>query len=446
MLTKCIKISLEFLKKENNISEKDFFYELKNIQHKTWLACNRVMTYLYTNDMQNLIQKEVGIPKEEDKNLYGKSFNAWIENRMNEIMEGTLSTNVAQTRQFVCNRYKQDKSAGLMKGNVSLSQFKRDIPIIIHNKAYSIIETSKGLGIEIGFFNKTKQKELDIKRIKFLFPKLGGTEKATIRRLFDKSYKQGTIQIDYNKRKKKWMCNISYSFEKEKEYELNNNLIMGIDLGITNVATISIFDTEKEEYIKMNWKDKVIPGAELIHYRQKIEARRKELSIASKWCSDNRIGHGYKNRMINANRIGDKYNRFKDTYNHKISRYIIDLALKYNVKTIQMEDLSGFSEYQYESLLKNWSYYDLQNKIQYKADEVSIDINFINPNYTSKRCSLCGNIHKENRDCKNDQANFTCKICGHHENADINASKNIAIPNIDLIIKDYIKDKKNCLV
>ncbi|MGU8478329.1 hypothetical protein ACV3R5_14945 [Clostridium perfringens] len=38
-----------------------------------------------------------------------------------------------------------------------------------------------------------------------------------------------------------------------------------------------------------------------------------------------------------------------------------------------MEDLSGFSEHQSESLLKNWSYYDLQEKTKYKALEHNIE-------------------------------------------------------------------------
>lgn len=60
----------------------------------------------------------------------------------------------------------------------------------------------------------------------------------------------------------------------------------------------------------------------------------------------------------------------------------------------------------------------------------------------NKRCNKCGNIHIENRDCKNDQAKFECKICGHKDNADVNASKNIAIPYIDKIIETYLKDNK----
>lgn len=438
MATKCIKVTLEYITKENNISEEDFNKELKCIQYKTYKACNRAMTYQYTRDMQNIIQKDIGIPKEDDKVLYGKSFQAYVENRMNEIMEGCLSNNVAQTRAFAFNRYTDDKKRGLLKGNVSLSQFKRDIPVIVHNKAYSVIETSKGLGLEIGFFNIPKQKELDVKRIKFLLPNLGGTEKATLRRIFDGSYKLGTGQITYNERKRKWQIAISYSFEIEQK-SLNQNLIMGVDLGITKVATMSIYDAEKQDYKLMSWKEVTIDGTELIHYRQKIEAKRKAEYIASKWASENNSGRGYKARTAKANATGDKYNRFKETYNHKVSRYIVDLAEKYNFGCIQMEDLSGFSAEQSESLLKNWSYYDLQNKVKYKAIEKGIKVVLINPQYTSKRCNRCGCIHTDNRNCKEDQASFKCVVCGHTDNADVNASKNIAIPDIENIIKEFFK-------
>lgn len=441
MVTKCIKLSGEYIK-ENVLKKDEFFNELRDIQHKTWLACNRAMTYFYTNDMQNLIQKDIGIPKQVDQDVYGKSFQAWVESKMKEIMEGCSTGNVAQTRQFVSNRYRQDKNSGLLKGNVTLSQFKRDIPVIIHNKSYSIIDTPKGLGVEIGFFNRKKKKELGIEKIKFLFPKIDASSKSILVRLMDKSYKQGIIQISYNQRKKKWMFDISYTFDIKQEKELNENLVMGIDLGITNVATMSIFDAAKEEYKPMYWKERIIDGTELIHYRQKIEARRKSLSISSKWSSDTARGHGYKRKMQKANSVGDKYNKFKETYNHKVSRYIVDLAFKYGVKTIQMENLKGFSEYQSESLLRNWSYYDLQNKVEYKAEEKGIKVIFINPKYTSKRCSSCGNIHAENRDIKKDQSKFECIVCGYKENADINASKNIAIPYIDKIIDEYIKEHK----
>lgn len=42
--------------------------------------------------------------------------------------------------------------------------------------------------------------------------------------------------------------------------------------------------------------------------------------------------------------------------------------------------------------------------------------------YTSQACSDCGVIDKASR---KDQATFACGHCGHAENADINAAKNI---------------------
>ena len=42
---------------------------------------------MYENDMQNFIIKETDLPRSDDKKLYGKSFAAWIENRMNICLE-----------------------------------------------------------------------------------------------------------------------------------------------------------------------------------------------------------------------------------------------------------------------------------------------------------------------------------------------------------------------
>jgi IS605 OrfB family transposase len=120
--------------------------------------------------------------------------------------------------------------------------------------------------------------------------------------------------------------------------------------------------------------------------------------------------------------------------NHKYSKYIVDFAIKKNCSAIQIENLEGYSEKAKESFLKSWPYYDLQSKIIYKAKEYGIEVIKVKPNYTSKS----GCIHEENRDCKSNQAKFKCVICGYEENADINAAKNIALPNIESIIEEQL--------
>lgn len=52
------------------------------------------------------------------------------------------------------------------------------------------------------------------------------------------------------------------------------------------------------------------------------------------------------------------------------------------------------------------------------------------PAYTSQRCSVCGHTESENR---KKQAVFICLACGHSENADLNAAKNIRNAGIALL-------------
>ena len=90
--------------------------------------------------------------------------------------------------------------------------------------------------------------------------------------------------------------------------------------------------------------------------------------------------------------------------------------------------------------MKGWTYYDLQQKIRYKAMAAGIDVVMINPEYTSQRCSKCGCIHTENR---KSQSEFSCVECGYSENADYNAAKNIATENIENIIQTECEGKVN---
>lgn len=429
-INRCIKVTLL---KCLNYDYKEIKQIIRDFQYKYSKAYNMTTNYLYLWDTNSMNFKNLYNEKITDKELLGKSKGTWIENRMNEIITGMQSGNIAQARQDVINKYNKSKKDGLLKGKVSLPTYKLDSKVVIHNASYKL-RNHNGYFIEIGLFNKEKLKELNMGRVEFQIDKLDGNKKATINKIINGEYKQGSAQLSISNKGKIELI-ISYSFEKEEVSVLNKNKILGIDLGITNIATMSVYDSIREQYDYFSWKTNVISGKELIAFRQKYYNLRRDMSIASKTAGQGRCGHGYKTKMKPVDKIRNKIANFADTYNHKISKYIVEFAIKNNCGVIQMEDLSGATADTHNKMLKDWSYYDLQQKIEYKAKEQGIEVIKVNPRYTSKRCSKCGCIHEDNRDCKNNQAKFECKVCGYNDNADINASKNIAIPDIDNIIK-----------
>lgn len=176
------------------------------------------------------------------------------------------------------------------------------------------------------------------------------------------------------------------------------------------------------------------------------DQKKKMWKLADVQCSSKRntavteeLVTAEKKRTEPALNIGNKIARFRDTTNHKYSRALIEYAVKKGCGTIQMEKLTGITS-KSDRFLKDWTYYDLQTKIENKAKEVGINVVYIAPKYTSQRCSKCGYIHKDNRP---NQAKFRCLECDFERNADYNASQNIGIKNIDKIIEKDLKKQKS---
>ncbi len=60
--------------------------------------------------------------------------------------------------------------------------------------------------------------------------------------------------------------------------------------------------------------------------------------------------------------------------------------------------------------------------IEYKLAWSGGTFEAVNPRYTSQKCNACHHVASENRPT---QARFACVACGHTDNADVNAAKNI---------------------
>lgn len=63
-----------------------------------------------------------------------------------------------------------------------------------------------------------------------------------------------------------------------------------------------------------------------------------------------------------------------------------------------------------------------QSMLSYKLQERGAKLVLVPAHYTSQTCSVCGCVSADNRQS---QSRFKCTSCGHEENADLNAAKNI---------------------
>ena len=77
----------------------------------------------------------------------------------------------------------------------------------------------------------------------------------------------------------------------------------------------------------------------------------------------------------------------------------------------------------------------LKQEVEHIARKYDIAVSTVQPSYTSKMCSICGCIDDGNRP---NQETFECVECGHKDNADFNAAKNIRNRVLVTVLRDSL--------
>jgi putative transposase len=397
---------------------------LRDIQKETRAALNKTIQLCWEYQGFSADYKQIYGQYPKPKDVLGyTSMHGYAYDRLKNEFSKIASSNLSQTIKRAVDKWNSDLKE-ILRGDRSIPNFRKDCPIDIVKQSMKIQKCNDGYVLRLGLINREYKNELGRKNGVFdvLIKANDKTQQTILERIINGDYIYTASQIINHKNK--WFINLTYQFET-KETALDPNNVMGVDLGIAYPVYIAFNNSLHRYHVK---------GGEIERFRRQVEKRKRELLNQGKYCGDGRKGHGYATRTKSIESISDKIARFRDTCNHKYSRFIVDMALKHKCGTIQMEDLTGISKE--STFLKNWPYYDLQQKIEYKAREAGIQVIKVEPKYTSQRCSKCGYIDKENRQ---EQATFKCIKCGFETNADYNAARNIATPNIDKIIKETLE-------
>jgi len=200
---------------------------------------------------------------------------------------------------------------------------------------------------------------------------------------------------------KKGRCFFLFTFSKEVTANSSDvqSRVLGIDLGVNNLAVTSdsrFYNSAKVKQIKRKFK----------YLRGKLQAK----------------GTRSSRRLLK--KLSGKEQRFMAWYNHNISK---DIVSKFNGNKIVMENLKGIRKQRrgkrMNYWISNWSFFQLQNFISYKAERKGIEVVKVKPNYTSQICHRCGQLGTRSFGC------FACLHCGlSNFNADLNASRNLSHP------------------
>ncbi len=179
--------------------------------------------------------------------------------------------------------------------------------------------------------------------------------------------------------------------------------VLGIDLGVANIAVDSDGETHSGTAIKN------------VRYRHR--------RLRNKLQRTGTLGGRRRLRKLSG-----QERRFATWVNHNLSKRIVAKA-ECTKRAIALEDLTHIrtrikARRSQRATLHSWAFAQLRGFISYKAQRAGVPIHFIDPRNTSRTCPVCGHCAKENRKT---QASFVCTSCGFAGPADVIAAENIRV-------------------
>jgi putative transposase len=144
------------------------------------------------------------------------------------------------------------------------------------------------------------------------------------------------------------------------------------------------------------------------------------------------------NLNVSSKRYKRIRNKFKEEIHNEICRVLNCIVKQYRPAKIVVEKLDFRRpelSRKMNRLLTQCGRKAIEIKLQCLAEDYGIEIEYVNPAYTSQECSNCGWTQKENRKSRD---KFVCKRCGLTIHADVNGSRVIGSRSSTSLANPYV--------
>ena len=429
--------------------KKDEFVELSDEQRKNVYVGLRENSRIYGQVTNCLIAKEyckriLEIPKEFGRTFKPNYFP--IKETLEKLKVKGIKYVSGQILMGTFNGMKTVFSGEhgkelLMKGTRQLSTCRIDgthpVPISAigtrikkHNDKYYLI---------VAVFNKVWVKQENLQSGWIAFPiavkPRDKTMLGQLDRIIEGEWYLKNSRVFRNRRKKnthKWLGQLIVAYVPAPYKTLSPDIIMGIDPGVNNPLCIHIRQNGKAN----KWQMRIGNGRQMLLVRGMIQGEIKRIIRAVK-RKDSPLDEKTKRVLrLKLRDLRGREKRTMKTASQTIAATLAEVARRNGAGVWQMEDFKKDGEKGNGWLARNWAPGIVKDAIRWKAEQLGVDLRFIDPHHTSQRCSKCGHIDRKNRPKgKKGASYFKCVKCGYRKDADKNAAKNLSLPNIEALIQ-----------
>lgn len=330
------------------------------------------------------------------------------------------------------------------KGDRVLSTHRSDgtHPIYFHTDASELRKINEKFYICYNLFSNEWAKANDLPSWLAFEVKTKNRDKVgkvQIENIINGTWKKGSVQLARDPRpgRRKYLCRISMKYTPDPYKALDENVVMGVDLGVNAPAVIHFRNNGQP----INWELTVGNGSDMLIARRLVSGEIKRIVRGLKRKDSPISGPARQAAMEKLKVLRSQERRIMKTASQKIAATIADQARRNGAGVWQLEKLDKSIKEDQPFLARYWAPGMLVDALKWQAAQLGVKMEFINPYKTSQRCSKCGHIDRANRPKgKLKAAHFECVKCGYKSNADKNAARNISTLGIEKIIAEKMAE------